>query len=117
MLEGLPSPPGFDIGPSSEETRFAIATSSARRWPAPSPARGSNAGVTARESGNDAETSRTVEAMSTSRAWPVLLEMDDEGDYPGVLWELAGAMATGAIVSGGKPFTVDESYASSLGCD
>jgi hypothetical protein len=47
----------------------------------------------------------------------VLQEMDDEGDYPEVVWEYADALATNASVSGGKPLTVEESYASALGCD
>lgn len=42
--------------------------------------------------------------------------MDQEGGYPDVLWGFADAMATDGVVMGGKPFTIEESYASSLGC-
>jgi len=43
--------------------------------------------------------------------------MNEEGDYPEVVWELADAIATEGIVMGGKPLTVEETYADSLGCD
>jgi hypothetical protein len=55
--------------------------------------------------------------MTTSRTWPVLLEMEDEGDYPKVLWEYAAAMATDGDVPGGAPgMTVEETYRTALGC-
>ena len=31
--------------------------------------------------------------MATSHRWPILLEMDEGGAYPEVLWDLADAMA------------------------
>jgi hypothetical protein len=47
----------------------------------------------------------------------VLLEMEDEGDYPEVLWEYAAAMATDGDVPGGGPgMTVEATYRTALGC-
>ena len=54
--------------------------------------------------------------MATSTSWPILREMNAEGDYPEVLWELAAAMDTGASVPAGRPMTVEETYTESLGC-
>ncbi len=38
--------------------------------------------------------------MQTSRDWPVLLEMDAEGDYPEVVWEYADQIAAGQTPAG-----------------
>jgi hypothetical protein len=72
--------------------------------------------VDARRAGNDRGAQEAVVAMATSRRWPILLEMHEEGDYPEVLWELADAMAGDGVVMGGKPLTIEESYADALGC-
>ena len=42
--------------------------------------------------------------------------MNEEGDYPEVVWEFAAAMETNGTVPAGKPMTVEEAYASALGC-
>ena len=33
--------------------------------------------------------------MATSRHWSILREMDTDGDYPEVVWEIAAAMPRG----------------------
>jgi hypothetical protein len=72
--------------------------------------------IDARRAGDDRGTRQAVVAMATSHRWPILHEMNEEGDYPEVLWEYADAMATDGIVLGGKPLTIEESYADALGC-
>jgi hypothetical protein len=72
--------------------------------------------VDARRAGDESGAQQAVTAMATSHRWPILLEMNEEGDYPEVLWELADAMATDGVVMGGKPLTVEETYADALGC-
>ena len=42
--------------------------------------------------------------------------MNEEGDYPEALWDLVDAMATDGVVMGGKPLTIEQSYAGALGC-
>jgi hypothetical protein len=35
--------------------------------------------------------------LGTSRQWPILVEMDAEGDYPEVVWELGDGVAAGKV--------------------
>jgi hypothetical protein len=117
MLVGIPLPPGFD--PTTIRTsdavrdRYqlgaqvsgAVACAWIERW------------VAARDEGDETGARAAVEAMATSRTWPVLLEMDDEGDYPEALWDYAAAMATNGDVPAGRPgLQVGETYRSALGC-
>jgi hypothetical protein len=73
--------------------------------------------VDATSKGNEGRAREAAEAMATSHQWAILLEMDDEGAWPEVLWELADAMPDDAKVSGGRPMTIAKSYTSSLGCE
>jgi hypothetical protein len=116
MLAGIPLPPGFDVAAlrrgDAVRDRYqlgaqvagAVACAWIERW------------VAAGHAGDEAVTRGALEAMATSRSWPVLREMEDEGDYPEVLWEYADAMAANAAVMGGKQLTVEESYKRALGC-
>ena len=70
----------------------------------------------ATDAGNRVAASAAVAAMATSHRWAVLKEMNREGAYPEVLWELADAMPADAPVSGGRPLTIRESYGAALGC-
>lgn len=45
--------------------------------------------------------------LGTSRDWPVLVEMNERGDYPEVIWELADQVAAGEVPEG---------YREGLGC-
>jgi hypothetical protein len=117
MLTDIPLPPGFDAAdiPSGQAVRDryqlgalvtgAVACAWIDRW------------VAARRDGDREAAREAVDAMGTSRGWAVLLEMNNEGGYPDVLWEYADALATDAPVSGGRPLTVEESYEAALGCD
>ena len=73
--------------------------------------------VDATAKGNDARAKEAVDAMATSHNWAILIEMNKEGDWPEVMWELADAMPDNATVSGGRPMTIEESYGSALGCE
>jgi hypothetical protein len=117
MLADIPLPAGFDAAdiPSGDAVRDryqlgALVTSAVScawidQW------------VAARREGDQGAAREAVDAMATSHGWAVLQEMDYEGDYPEVVWEYADALATNASVPGGRPLTVEESYASALGCD
>ena len=117
MLADIPLPPGFGAAdiPSGQAVRDrytlgalvtgAVACAWIDRW------------VAARRDGDREAVRQASDAMGTSLGWAVLLEMNDEGDYPEVVWEYADALATGGPVSGGKPLTVEESYEAALGCD
>lgn len=116
MLAGVPQPDGFDAAAlrDGDEIRDryqlgaqvagAVACVWIGQW------------VDARRAGDERGVRQAVAAMATSHRWPILLEMDDEGDYPEVLWDLADAMATDGVVMGGRPLTIEESYADALGC-
>jgi len=48
-----------------------------------------------------------VAVLGTSREWPILREMDADGDYPEVLWQIADEAAAGDL---------QDSYREGLGC-
>jgi hypothetical protein len=116
MLASVPQPDGFDAVAlrNGDEIRDryqlgaqvagAVACAWIGQW------------VDARRVGDESGAQQAVTAMATSHRWPILLEMNEEGDYPEVLWDLADAMATDGVVMGGKPLTIEASYADALGC-
>jgi hypothetical protein len=117
MLAGIPIPAGFDLaalrrGDGLVRDRYqlgarvagAVACAWIDRW------------VAARKAGDAAGAAAATEAMATARGWPVLLEMNAEGDYPEVLWELASAMPNDGTVPGGKPISLENAYVEGLGC-
>jgi hypothetical protein len=57
--------------------------------------------------GQDAPAAEAARVLGTSRQWPVLKEMDADGDYPEVVWDYADTVAAG---------TVPEGYREGLGC-
>jgi hypothetical protein len=61
----------------------------------------------AKSSGDQARADEAARVMGTSRQWPVLQEMDAEGDYSEVVWEYGDTMAAGKVPEG---------YAGGLGC-
>jgi hypothetical protein len=116
MLEDIPLPPGFDrttIAPSfavrdryqlGAQVAGAVACAWIERW------------VIARRAGDEDGAREAVEAMATTSSWPVLREMEDKGDYPEVLRQYATGMAGDGLVPAGKLVTIEESYATALGC-
>lgn len=113
MLADMPLPAGFD--PSSvavagdryqagAQVASAVACAWLTQW------------IGATATGNTEQAATAVDALATSRNWSILLEMQDEGDYPQVLWEYADAVAGDGTVVGGRVLTVEESYENALGC-
>lgn len=119
MLRDIPRPDGFDVEKLRSGERLkdryqlgamvtgAVACGWLDQWNA------------AKRSGDGSKLNEAVVAMRTARDWRTLHEMNDEGDYPEVLWEIADAMQGGTISTGkGKlPMTDREQYAAALGCD
>lgn len=61
----------------------------------------------ARNSGDQELAQQAVDAMATSRDWPVLQRMDRTGDWPESIWDISDRMAAD---------DVPEDYAGWLGC-
>jgi hypothetical protein len=62
----------------------------------------------AERAGDDAALRRAGDALRSSHRWTVLHQMNDEGDWPEVFWQIADEVAAG------DPPT---QYAQGLGCD
>ena len=104
MLRGIPVPPGFVAPEETGETRD--------RYQLGAKVAGAVACALIERGGKEA-----VEALASSRSWPILLEMNAEGDYPEVVWQYADALNGTGDVPAGKPgVTVEESYRGALGC-
>jgi hypothetical protein len=117
MLADIPLPEGFDVEALKEgdsvRDRYqlgavvsgAVACAWLDRW------------VAATHAGDNTAARTAADAMATSHGWTILQQMNQDGDYPEVLWEYADAMAANAPIVGGRELTTDESYAAALGCD
>jgi hypothetical protein len=57
--------------------------------------------------GQAARAAEAARVLGTSREWPILKEMDAEGDYPEVVWQYADDVAAGRVPEG---------YREGLGC-
>jgi hypothetical protein len=113
MLAGIPRPDGFEPAPETgvreryhlgARVAGGVACAWIEQW------------VEARAEGDAAAAGEAVEAMRTSRRWPILREMNAEGDYPEALWEFADAMRGVRAFPGATPRWVEENYRSGLGC-
>ena len=63
----------------------------------------------ARAAGDDARATEAARVLGTAREWPVLQQMNPEGDWPEVLWDYADRVVAGRSVP-------EEEYAMGLGC-
>jgi hypothetical protein len=63
--------------------------------------------ATAKRSGDEARMEAAVAALQESKAWPILREMDERGDYPEVVWDYADQAKDGRVPEG---------YREGLGC-
>ena len=92
MLEGLPTPDGFDTARLYQQTvgeRYqvgakvtgAVSCAWLDQWTA------------AKKSGDQAKVAEAVAAMKTSHNWPILKEMAKDGAYPDVIWDYADRIA------------------------
>jgi hypothetical protein len=116
MLAGVPLPEGFDADAlkrrAAVRDRYqlgarvsgAVACAWIEQW------------IGARRTGDDRAAAAAVEAMQSSRRWPILREMQAEGGYPDVLWEFADGMRNGSSVQAGRRMSLEESYREALGC-
>jgi hypothetical protein len=113
MLRGLPLPSGF-VAPKADggvHDRYQLGTKVAGavacgwidQW------------VAARKAGDAAAERSAVAALATARQWPLLRELNPQGDYPEVLWEIADGVANGGALPRGG--TVESTYVDALGCD
>jgi hypothetical protein len=126
MLEGVPVPPGMDLDALRNEDAVldryqlgakvtgAVACEWLDRW------------VAATKDGDAAAADQSVQAMSTVRSWPILQEMESQGGWSQVLWQIAGQLEHGNLNTGvgmtsttgdGKTYEYGPAYASGLGCD
>ncbi len=105
MLDPIPVPDGFDKAIASEEVdRYqlgadvtgAVACAWVKEFAA------------AKESGDAAAVRAAQAALGTSRDWPILEEMDREGDFPDVVWDIADEVGRGEVPEGTEE---------GLGCD
>lgn len=69
----------------------------------------------ATRTGDTAAATEAVQAMATARHWPILREMNPDGDYPEALWEDAAAMPRGYYVWAGHHRDL-LAHAEGLGC-
>jgi hypothetical protein len=95
MLKGIPVPATFDPRRVPDEgvttNRYQVGAAVTgtvsclwfRQW------------GQARRTGDEAAAAEAVQAMGTSRQWPILREMNRDGDYPELVWQLAAAMPSG----------------------
>jgi hypothetical protein len=63
--------------------------------------------VDARKADDGARAQVASDVLATSHDWPILSEMNERGDYPEVLWQIADQAAAGRV---------PEWYAGGLGC-
>jgi hypothetical protein len=61
----------------------------------------------AKDAGSESRMAAAVAALQTSKHWPILLEMDERGDYAEVLWQYADEVPAGSVPEG---------YRQGLGC-
>jgi len=116
MLSDIPKPDGFDrealvssVGVKDRYQLGATVVSSVaclwiEQW------------ADARTSGDTVVEAEAIDAMASSHDWAILVEMDAEGGYSGVVWEYADAIGNDGTVIGGRILTVQESYSNALGC-
>jgi hypothetical protein len=77
--------------------------------------------VVATSTGDQARADEAARVMGTSREWPVLQEMNAEGDYPEVVWDYADTIAAGQLPGNDKggevgPDAAMAHVAQGLGC-
>lgn len=117
LRAGIPLPVGFDksawngtLAADRYQLGALIAGAVACAW--------LDQWVAADAIGNTAVKTEAAAALAGAKNWPILLEMDREGDYPEAIWELADAVAHDGI---NPAYGTDQirtgAYRSLLGCD
>ncbi|MEV4714174.1 hypothetical protein [Micromonospora sp. NPDC049374] len=106
ILADMPSPPGFDVSildnaGANDPYQFGAAVTGRvtcdwiAEW------------IRADAAGDEHAVKQAAAALRSSRQWKVLHDMNDEGDYPEVVWEIADKVADG---------DVPKQYKDGLGC-
>lgn len=72
--------------------------------------------VDATERGDDASAQEAVDATAGAREWDVLHDMEDEGGWSEVVWEYTDAIAEDGSITGGREFSIEDSYRDAFGC-
>ncbi|MBQ1023840.1 hypothetical protein [Micromonospora sp. C95] len=98
ILADLPSPPGFDVSVldnagANDPYQFgaAVAGRVTCDWIAE--------WIRADSAGDEQAVKQAAAALRSSHQWQVLHDMNDEGDYPEVVWEIADQVADGDVPS------------------
>lgn len=124
MLRGIPLPPGFDVAALQNETSVrdrymlgadvtsAVSCDWLERWAA------------ATDGGDEAAARASVEAMATSRQWPILRQMAHEGAWAQTIWSYTREIQHGHLnrgiaaefSKGGKTWAYGPAYATALDC-
>lgn len=118
LLVGVPLPPGLDaatlaIAPGANERYQEIARVSgavACGW--------LDEYFDAQDSGDAARSQVAADALATAPEWDMLVEIDSQGGWSGVLWETAAAVnGEGGVVTGAGPQEpTRENTGPGLGC-
>ncbi|MFI6262528.1 hypothetical protein [Micromonospora sp. NPDC051006] len=107
VLAEVPLPPGFDAAALGD-----VGTNDSYQFGAQVTSRVGCAWIAewlrAKRAGDDAALQRAADALSGSHQWRVLHDMNDQGDWPEVFWEIADKVAAGGPPAG---------YEGALGCD
>jgi hypothetical protein len=124
IADGMPVPPGLDLEAlraSGDATRDryqlgaqvagAVACGWIERY------------FAGKKAGNDKQVAEATAALRTAHDWPILAEMNADGDYPEVLWEFTDAIVNNgqvppeSKVGKGHGVDLEQSYPAALGCD
>jgi hypothetical protein len=128
MLDGIPIPDSVDV---DQLRSLALALS---RYQLGAKVTGAVAcgwldqWAAAVKAGDDASARQAVDAMATSRDWPMLREMENQGGWSQVVWEYSREMendnreallgvAGTETTPDGRVYELSPSYATGLGCD
>lgn len=116
MLAGIPLPKGFGLDDLRTDTAVRARYQLGARVTGAVTCEWIEQWLDARRSRDGRSQREAVAAMQTARRWPILQEMNADGDYPEVVWQYADAMAGRGVAAAGKPVTIAESYRAALGC-
>lgn len=97
MLDGIPLPPGFDINTILDDVEVGSRYHLAARVTSYVTCGWLDSWVAARRAGDEHAANRAVEAMATSRDWPILREIARQGGWSQAVWEYADKLAAGEV--------------------
>lgn len=97
MLEGIPLPPGFDVNAILDDIEVGSRYHLAARVTSYVTCGWLDRWVAAERSGDDHAANRAVQAMATSRDWPILKEIGQQGGWSQSVWEYADELAAGEV--------------------